>query len=141
MKKVLCFGTFDLLHDGHVWLLTKASNLGELFVVIARDETVLKVKGISPTEDEQVRLKKVNSLGCVKKAILGSKGDKYKVLSKIKPDIIVLGYDQNIFTEKLTDELNQKNIDCEIVREKAFYPEKFKSSIIKKKLDRKETFK
>ena len=40
-KKVICFGTFDILHLGHVNFFKQAKSLGdELVVVIARDVNV-----------------------------------------------------------------------------------------------------
>ena len=45
-KKVMTFGTFDGVHQGHENLLTQAKKLGnELIVVVAQDATVLKLKG------------------------------------------------------------------------------------------------
>jgi cytidyltransferase-like protein len=42
--KVLVFGSFDIIHKGHEFLLQKAAEYGELHVVIARDETITKLK-------------------------------------------------------------------------------------------------
>ena len=51
MKRILTYGTFDLLHPGHGVYLQEAKNLGgynsKLYVVVARDSTVEKRK--SPT--------------------------------------------------------------------------------------------
>lgn len=41
MKKVITYGTFDLLHYGHIYLLEKAKNLaegGQLLVGLSTDE-------------------------------------------------------------------------------------------------------
>lgn len=39
MKKVITYGTFDLLHGGHIWLLERAKQLGShLTVAISTDE-------------------------------------------------------------------------------------------------------
>lgn len=39
MKKVLTYGTFDLLHPGHIYLLKEAKKLGdELIVGVSTDE-------------------------------------------------------------------------------------------------------
>ncbi|HLC71304.1 MAG TPA: adenylyltransferase/cytidyltransferase family protein, partial [Candidatus Nanoarchaeia archaeon] len=38
MKTVMCFGTFDILHPGHLHYLQQAKKYGDyLMVVIARD--------------------------------------------------------------------------------------------------------
>ena len=56
MKKVMVFGSFDILHQGHLYFLNEARRFGEeLIVVIARDETILKVKGHKPKYNEKER--------------------------------------------------------------------------------------
>ncbi|MGM9535025.1 MAG: glycerol-3-phosphate cytidylyltransferase [Intestinibacter sp.] len=45
MKKVITYGTFDLLHYGHINLLERAKNLGDyLIVALSTDEFNLKEK-------------------------------------------------------------------------------------------------
>ncbi len=132
---VMAFGTFDYFHAGHEDYLKQAKTLGdELIVVIARDETVKKVKGKSPMYSERKRLRDVSRCNYVDKAILGYNDDKYKVLKKIKPDIIALGYDQFVFTYGLRQLFIKEKMNTKIVRLKAFQPQNFKSSIIQKTL-------
>ena len=48
-NSVMAFGTFDLLHPGHLSYLNKSKKLGsKLIVVVARDANTLKVKGFKP---------------------------------------------------------------------------------------------
>jgi FAD synthetase len=138
-KKVLVFGTYDLLHEGHKYFLKKASSYGSLFVVVARDKTVLKIKKAKPWNDENKRLEDLQSLSFVHLAMLGNLGNKYDIIEKINPDLIILGYDQVNFTEKLEEEIKKRNIKCEVLRLEAYKPNEFKSSIIKNRI--KETFK
>ena len=43
MKKVMTFGSFDVLHKGHEHYLKEAKSYGDyLIVVVARDENILK---------------------------------------------------------------------------------------------------
>lgn len=45
MKRVITYGTFDLLHTGHINLLKRAKALGDyLVVVLSSDEFNLKMK-------------------------------------------------------------------------------------------------
>jgi len=87
MRKVLAFGCFDILHMGHYTYLKNARKLGDkLIVVVARDSTIRKFKKREPVLDEESRRKLVESLKFVDSAILGSTGDKYQIIKKIKPD-------------------------------------------------------
>lgn len=98
----MVFGTFDILHPGHLFLLNEAKKLGNsLTVVIARDKTVQTVKNITSQNDEQTRLKNITDLNIADKVILGNSGDKYQVVKDEAPDVIALGYDQTAFTADL----------------------------------------
>lgn len=136
MKKVMVFGTFDFLHEGHIYLLQEAKRHGDfLIVVLARDETVKKVKNFYPTNNEKQRLKEIQNLGFVDKVVLGEIENKYKVIEKYRPDIIALGYDQFVFTYKIPKILIDFKLNTEIIRIDSFKPDIFKSSIIKAKLN------
>jgi len=133
MKKILAFGTFDILHLGHEYYLKESKKFGEkLYVVVALDETVKKVKGELPKNNENERLKKIQELDYVDKAIHGSKDDKLKVIEDIKPDIICIGYDQNSFTKDLQEKLMERGLNPLIIKfSKAHKPEIYKSSKLK----------
>lgn len=137
-KKILVFGTFDGLHEGHKNFFKQAREFGEhLTVVVGRDSTVLKTKGKLPKFNEEDRLKTVKECELVTEARLGNQApvgeklDPYKVVEEIKPDIICLGYDQTFFADKLVEELPKRGLEhIEIKRLEAFEPEKYKSSIL-----------
>jgi len=129
-NKIITFGTFDIFHEGHKNFLKQARKFGDyLIVVVARDETVGKVKKRLPQNDESVRLKNIKESGLADEVILGSLGNKYEVIKKYRPDVICLGYDQEVFTEKLREKLKEFDLSsAKIIRLKAYYPEKYKSS-------------
>jgi len=133
MKTVMAFGTFDILHPGHLHFLRSARNLGDfLFVVVARDSTVRQLKGRNPQNNEKERLENVRALDFVDRAVLGSEGsDKYCIINRNRPDVICLGYDQGFFADNLEKELKKVGMKTEVVRLKAYKPHKFKTSIIK----------
>lgn len=132
-RRVLAFGTFDLLHPGHKYYLEQARKHGEeLIVVVGRDRTVLTVKKAWPLRDEETRRISVERLKPVTKAVLGNERHVYRVLDDYRPDVIALGYDQKAFTRNLKRELKRRRLRCSIVRIDAYRPEEFKSSILKK---------
>ena len=79
MKKVIVFGTFDILHKGHLDFFKQAKAHGDfLAVVIGRDANVEKLKGQKPTNDEHQRMLVVYHADGVDLALLGDKEDPYR---------------------------------------------------------------
>ncbi|WNY27088.1 adenylyltransferase/cytidyltransferase family protein [Methanolapillus ohkumae] len=115
MTRVLATGTFDILHPGHLSFLEQAKSLGdELYVIIGRDVNIAnKPKPIIP---ENQRLLMVQSLKPVDCAVLGSLTDYFEPLHIIQPDIIVLGFNQQIDEENLKKDLNARGFHPKIVR-------------------------
>ncbi len=129
----MAFGTFDLFHAGHENYLQQAKKLGDtLIVVIARDETVRKTKGHSPEQNERERAKNVKKSRIADKVILGYHGDKHKVIKKYRPQVIALGYDQFVFTQRLEKTLIDLKLDTTIVRLEPYQPDIYKSSLLRK---------
>lgn len=127
MKKVIVFGSFDPLHEGHRNFFSQAKRLGDyLMVVVARDENIRLLKNHDPSQKERVRLEAVQKLKGVDKAILGDNPGEYEVLDREKPDIIALGYDQ-----KIPEDLKYKVKKYKIITLKPYKSEVFKSSIIR----------
>lgn len=126
----MVFGTFDILHPGHLYFFKQAKKLGDkLIVVVARDVNVEKVKGFLPKLNEKERLQIVKSLKIVDKAALGELRDRYRVILKYKPDVICLGYDQKVPSNFLR-ELRKRGAGTKVVRLKSYRPEKYKSSLL-----------
>ncbi len=117
MVRVMASGVFDILHTGHISYLEQAKAMGdELYVVVASDETVRKRKH-EPITPEAMRVKIVSSLKVVDKAILGnSTGDIYSILDVVRPDIIVLGFDQTFDEAKLESDLESKGFHIQVRR-------------------------
>lgn len=133
MKKVLSFGSFDLLHDGHKYFLKEAKKLGDkLIVVVARDDTIRDFKKVDPMYPEEERIMHVKKLEVADEVILGYKGDKWKVIETVKPNVIALGYDQDSYTDGLEKGMKERGLNVKIVRLGSYKPEKYKSSLLKK---------
>jgi FAD synthetase len=121
MVRVMASGVFDLIHLGHINYLMQARELGdELYVVVATDNTVRKIKH-EPITNEDIRLQIVRSLKPVDDALLGyDDEDRYKIVEEIKPDVIAIGYDQAHNEEKIIEELKERGLDIKVVRLKKF---------------------
>jgi FAD synthetase len=133
MKTVMCAGTFDTIHPGHLFYLSEAKKYGDrLVVVVARNGTSESFKGKMPIHDEKERLEKVRTLKVVDQAVLGHNGDIFKIIEEIKPDIICLGYDQKVQKQQLEGELGKRGLKAEVIRIGSYMPNIYKSSKIKK---------
>ncbi len=139
-KIVLASGVFDLLHLGHVKYLEEAKKAGgrnaELIVIVARDSTVEKRKGKKPIMPENQRRALVESLKVVDEAILGyEEFDIGRVIGKIKPDIIVVGYDQEGMAQTVKNYIEKQGLKIKIVKISKFGEDELDSSLkIKQKI-------
>jgi FAD synthetase len=116
MVTVMATGTFDLLHIGHIYYLKEAKKLGDkLVVVVACDATVRRLKH-EPVTTEQMRLNLIKELRVVDDAVMGDEDDMYKIVEKIQPDIIALGYDQIHDEQSLKQQLEKRKMRARIVR-------------------------
>ena len=111
MVRVMASGVFDLIHPGHISYLQQARSFGdELVVVVACDDTVRKNKH-EPITPDYMRAKIVGSLKPVDVAIVGKNhGDIFDTVREVKPDVIVLGFDQHFDTEKLRESLEKEGL-------------------------------
>lgn len=131
----MIFGTFDIVHHGHLNFFQQAKKFGdELIVVVARDKRVEALKAV-PVYNERERKKFLEQIRMIDTVVLGDPKDVYKVIKKFRPDTIVLGYDQLHYTDKLQSKLDEFGLKTKIVRAKPFNEKKFKSGIIKKVLE------
>ena len=132
-KIVLAGGVFDIIHPGHIHTLNAAKALGDmLVVVIATDKTAKKMKKRPPLHNQESRRELVSCLSMVDRAIVGHEDDIFETVKAIKPDIIVLGYDQVHQEQFISDGCKRINLDVEIVRLQSPVPELSSSEIEKK---------
>jgi len=131
-KIVLAGGVFDIIHPGHIHTLNAAKALGGVLVVaIATDKTAEKMKKRSPLHNQELRRELVSCLSMVDKAIVGQEDDIFQTVKDVKPNIIVLGYDQ-IHQEKfISDGCKRINLNVEIVRLESPVPHLSSSEIEK----------
>ena len=97
MKKVMVFGTFDMIHKGHEDMFEQARALVDdpyLVVSVARDSAAERHRGFRPTQSEEDRMYMLAAHPLVDTAILGDERGFIEHVSRVNPDIIALGYDQ-----------------------------------------------
>ena len=131
-KIVLAGGVFDIIHPGHIHTLNAAKALGGVLVVaIATDKTAKKMIKRSPLHNQELRRELVSCLSMVDKAIVGHEDDIFQTVKEVKPNIIVLGYDQVHQEKFISDGCKRINLDVEIVRLESPVPHLSSSEIEK----------
>ena len=131
-KIVLAGGVFDIIHPGHIHTLNAAKALGGVLIVaVATDKTAEKMKKRSPLHNQELRRELVSSLSMVNKAIVGHEDDIFQTVKEVKPNIIVLGYDQVHQEKFISDGCKRINLDVEIVRLESPVPHLSSSEIEK----------
>ena len=90
-------GCFDLLHQGHLDLLSKASTYGDILIVgLNSDSSVRKIKGKErPIENEKIRSKNLLKLKYVNYVIIFDSKTPQDLIKKIMPNVLVKGDDYN----------------------------------------------
>ena len=96
-KIVFTNGCFDIIHPGHIHILSKSKSLGDILVVgLNSDLSVKKLKGDKrPLVSEDDRSRVLLSLRFVDYVIIFNELTPLKVIKKIKPDFLVKGGDYN----------------------------------------------
>ena len=94
--KVFVNGTFDVLHPGHMSLLTYASSLGnELLVAIDSDRRVKEKKGLDrPINNEYIRAKMLLHIKGVDRVVVFDTDEELRnAVKEYEPDIMIVGSD------------------------------------------------
>ena len=88
-------GCFDILHDGHLELLSTAKQLGyKLVVGLNSDESVKKLKGPDrPYNNQQIRKKNLEEIVHVDEVIIFDEETPYELIKELQPGLIVKGGD------------------------------------------------
>jgi D-glycero-beta-D-manno-heptose 1-phosphate adenylyltransferase len=94
-KIVFTNGCFDILHVGHVRYLTQARKLGDILVVgLNTDRSVRAIKGKKrPIVSENERAEVLSALEVVDYVVLFDEPDPLRLITALKPTILVKGAD------------------------------------------------
>jgi glycerol-3-phosphate cytidylyltransferase len=94
-RTVITFGTFDVLHVGHIRILQRAADLGDRLVVgVSADALNLAKKGRPPVFSEEERMEIVGSLKMVDEVFLEESLEQKKdYILKYHADVLAMGDD------------------------------------------------
>ena len=94
MKKVLTYGTYDLLHYGHIRLLKRAKALGDYLIVALSTDEFNEIKGKKSYFDYETRKEMLESIKYVDEIIPEQNWEqKLEDVKKYNIDIVVMGDD------------------------------------------------
>lgn len=95
MSRIITFGTFDVLHIGHIRLLKRAKSFGShLIVGVSSDELNISKKGRAPIYPLNSRLEILSSLRFVDDVFVEDSLElKAEYIRSTNADILVMGDD------------------------------------------------
>ena len=94
MKRILTYGTFDLLHFGHIEILRRAKELGDYLVVAVSTDEFNKVKGKKAYHNYETRKKMLEAIRYVDLVIPEDNWEqKRKDVLEYRIDTVVMGSD------------------------------------------------
>ena len=95
MKTIITFGTYDLLHVGHIRLLSRARELGDRLVVgVSSDQLNFSKKNKYPEFSQQERMEIISMIKGVDQVFLEESLEfKASYLKEYEADILVMGDD------------------------------------------------
>lgn len=97
-------GCFDVLHLGHIKLLEFAYEYGNVFIGLNSDTSVKKNKGENrPVFDEQSRKAMLLAIRYVYDVIIFDESTPQKLISRLNPNIVIVGYDHSIYDDCYTE--------------------------------------
>jgi D-glycero-beta-D-manno-heptose 1-phosphate adenylyltransferase len=94
-KVVFTNGCFDILHQGHLEVLSRAAELGDVLVIgINSDASVQRLKGPErPVNNEQFRSLMLASLCVVDAVCIFEEDTPLELITQVLPDVLVKGGD------------------------------------------------
>jgi len=93
-EKGICFGAFDPLHIGHVFLFQRAKGrCKQLVVAVSNEERILKIKGYRPKFGLAERISALQELKCIDEIVIQELDNKRELVTKLDIDVIFVGSD------------------------------------------------
>ncbi len=94
MKRVLTYGTYDLMHYGHIRLLKRAKQQGDYLIVAVSTDEFNQIKGKKAYHNYETRKKMLEAIRYVDLVIPENDWDqKLKDVNEYKIDVFCMGDD------------------------------------------------
>lgn len=123
-KVVLCHGTFDLLHLGHINHLSDAKKLAQILVVsLTADKYVNKGPG-RPHFNANQRAEAIAALESVDYVTINNFPTSVQIIRNLRPDIYCKGPDYKNNSDDITGEIKNEILAIKSVKGKILYTNK-----------------
>lgn len=121
-KRIMVDMSATIIHHGHVRLLKKAFEYGDVIVGLTIDEEILKAKGYKPELDYESRKEILESIKYIKEVVPVSWKIDDKTLKKFKIDFLIHGDDNSndISQDKLIIFPRTEGVCSSDIRKKSF---------------------
>lgn len=99
---VMCHGTFDLMHNGHIRYLQRAKQEGDVLLVTVTGDTYVNKGPGRPVFNEQVRADNLAALACVDFVAINHAVSAVQALHAIQPNIYAKGSEYRTHGDDVT---------------------------------------
>ncbi len=119
LSKTISFtnGVFDILHEGHIKILTQAASFADILIVgVNADASVKRLKGNNrPENNQDSRALLLAALLMVDAVVIFEEDTPLELIKMIKPDVLVKGGDYTLETIVGAKEVIATNGKVEII--------------------------
>ncbi len=112
---VLCHGTYDLLHVGHIKHLQAARRLGERLLVTLTADAYVNKGPDRPVFTESLRAESIAALACVDGVAINAQETAVNVIAALRPDVYVKGSDYIHAEDDVTGNIRREQEAVEAV--------------------------
>jgi len=91
-KVIMCHGTFDIVHPGHVRHLLYAKSKADLLVASLTADVHISKANLRPYVPQELRAFNLAALECVDYVVIDAEAKPLKNLGIIQPDYFAKGY-------------------------------------------------
>lgn len=107
LKIVLCHGTFDIVHPGHLRQFAFAKTQAEILVVSITADRFIAKGGVKPYVPQEIRSINLSALEIVDYVIVCESETPLELLNKLQPEVFVKGFDYSSEENPKTNEEKQ----------------------------------
>lgn len=111
---ILCHGTFDLLHIGHIRHLQNASREGDVLVTTVTGDSFVNKGPGRPVFQENLRSENLAALACVDFVAINQAATSINVIAAVKPHVYVKGSDYKNASDDITGNITREKDAVEL---------------------------